>query len=189
MRATLRIPSAIRRARRAVLALGLLLAPAVAGASPFAPQTGASGAGGNAPLVLAALTPSTGELPRWVAIYATDSAAEFGLTVGLSDRQEARRTAERQCRSASLGSAGPAAQCRLLAEFAERCAAVAPGVEHRPPRGRGARRSAAGGFVVTLVAAGAGRTIEEAESAALDACEQAEPRGFCLVAASACGPN
>jgi hypothetical protein len=137
----------------------------------------AAGAGGNSLLSPVALTPSTGELPRWGAIYATTTAAGFGLTVGLTDRQEARRGAESQCRTS-----GVAGRCRLLAEFAERCAAVAQGVEHRPQSGARTRR----GFVVTSVAAGAGRTAEEAETAALDACEQADQRGFCLVAASAC---
>ncbi|MBX6374126.1 MAG: DUF4189 domain-containing protein [Acetobacteraceae bacterium] len=132
------------------------------------------------------MTPSTGELPRWGAIYASASAAGFGLTVGRTDRQEARRAAERECRSAALG--GAAEPCQLLAEFAERCAAVAQGVEQRPARGRGARRTPAG-YVITSVAAGTGRTIDEAETAALEACEQADPRGICLIAASDCGPR
>lgn len=190
MRAPPPAPSATRRSPRlAAVALGLLLVPAAAGASPLSPHAGAVGAGSIAsPRLPAALSPSTGELPRWGAIYATPSAIGFGLTVGRADRQEARRAAERECRSAGLSTDGPAARCRLLAEFAERCAAVAQGIEHRPPQGRGARR-APPGYVVTSVAAGAGRTLDEAETAAIEACEEAGRRGFCLIAASACAPR
>jgi hypothetical protein len=138
---------------------------------------GAVGAGSTSLLAPVTLTPSTGELPRWGAIYASTTAAGFGLTVGLADRQEARRGAESQCRTSRV-----AGRCRLLAEFAERCAAVVQGVEHRRQPGARTRH----GFVVASVAAGTGRTAEEAEAAALEACEQADQRGFCLVAASAC---
>lgn len=75
-------------------------------------------------------------------------------------------------------------------EFAERCAAVAQGVEHRTVReGRGRGALPRHAYVVTSVAAGTGRTGEEAETAALGACEQRQDgrRAVCLVAASARG--
>jgi hypothetical protein len=135
------------------------------------------------PLVLAAggvaraaLTPFNAEQPRWGAIYASPTAAGFGMTVGLADREAARRAAEGECRRRG-------ARCRLIAEFAERCAAVAQGIERRAV-GRSRTRHE---LYVTSTAAGAGRTEEEAENAALDACEAQDRRGVCLIAAVSCG--
>jgi len=126
----------------------------------------------------AAYVPFGADPPRWGAIYASPSAAGFGMTVGLTDRQAARRGAEGECRRRS------AAGCRLVAEFAERCAAVAQSVERRTVPGRGRTRFE---LRVTATAAGTGRTGEEAENAALRACERTERGGVCLVAATACG--
>ncbi len=135
-----------------------------------------SGQGGTG-TAQAARPPFTAEPPLWGAVYASRTTAGFALTVGRPNREAARREAERECRRSSSG-------CRLLAEFAERCTAVAQGLQQRRPARRSRTREE---LYVVSVAAGAGRSEAEAEAAAIDACASDGSARTCLISASACG--
>jgi hypothetical protein len=129
-----------------------------------------------APVAEAARTQGPSEPPRWVVVYGSAGrTASVGLAVGNADRALAHAMARREC-----GRGG--ARCELVAEFAERCAAVAHALRRSPP----ARPRAQPTETVTHVAAGAGRTPAEAEFSAVAACELRDPRAICLIAASAC---
>jgi hypothetical protein len=91
----------------------------------------------------------------------------------------ARRAAANDCRRRG-------GKCLLLAEFAERCAAVAQGLERWPARHASRRAS----YSVVAIAAGAGRTEAEAADAAMEACSTDGRQRTCMIVASACaGPK
>jgi hypothetical protein len=149
--------------RPALLAAGLwLVAGAAATAAAAAAVAREPGPGFGA--VYAALAPSAG----------------LGLAVGEADRLAAHRAAEAQC-NAGPGSNGT---CRMLAEFAEPCAAAAQGVVRSP--WALLMTSSPDTQVVTSAAAGSGATPEAAEAAALAECHARDPRARCRIILAAC---
>ena len=111
----------------------------------------------------------------WGAIYAPATGAADGLAMRAS-RAEAQEAAAALC-----GKQGQA--CRLVAEFAGRCGAVAQAVDRSVLM---ALRPRDGGAVRATAAAG-GATEAAAGQAALERCGQ-EGLGVCVVAAAACAP-
>lgn len=123
--------------------------------------------------------PMAADAPRWGVVYASPTTAGFGLQVGQEDRALARRAAANECRRSG-------GKCLLLAEFAERCAAVVQGLARFPARHASRRES----YSVVAIAAGVGRTETEAADAAMEACSTDGRQRSCMIVASACaGPK
>jgi hypothetical protein len=125
-----------------------------------------------------AVAPSVPEMEkaRYGVIYlAPPPSVNYGLTVGLEDRNAAHRLSEQQC----MGPQGAA--CRLVEEFQDRCGAVAQGLI---PRGLFLTNSPTT-FNVMLSVPGTGATQALAERDAMTNCRQ-RFRGTCRVAGSRC---
>lgn len=124
----------------------------------------------------APVAPPPGAEVRYGVIYlAPPPSRNYGLTVGLADRNAAHRLSEQQC----MGPQGAA--CRLAQEFTDRCGAVAQGLI---PRGLFLTNSPTT-FNVMIAVPGSGATQPQAEQDAMAGCRQ-RFRGTCRLAASRC---
>ncbi len=125
--------------------------------APAAPQA----TSGHVSVVFAARTPSAG----------------FGMEVG-TDRLTAYRLAEQRCRSM-----GP--DCRVIAEAAGACGAVAQGI--RRSRNALFMTSDPNTYVVTSTHAGSADNPADARADALAACRSLDRAASCRVVAATCG--
>jgi hypothetical protein len=116
---------------------------------------------GNVSVVFAARTPSAG----------------YGMVVG-TDRMTAYRLAEQRCRST-----GP--DCRVIAEAAGSCGAVAQGIRRSP--NALFMTSDPNTYVVTSTHGGSANNPADAGADALAACRSLDRAASCRVVAAQCG--
>lgn|GEM_PF-6276395 len=134
-----------------------------------------AGFAGLARPATAALPPGQTDAPRWIAMYQFGGRDGYlGLVMGQPDRASARAAVEASCRR--MGT-----RCQIIAEFAQRCGAVAQ-VLQQPVR----RAAASAAINLGAPIAAAGRTSEEAQQAALEACSARSNGAYCVIAVADC---
>lgn len=122
-------------------------------------------------------TPAPATRQPVTVIYAGRSPSpRYGMSVGLTDRNAAHHTAQQACGDGN---------CRVIAEVAGSCGAVAQGIK----RSQWALfiTSDPASYVVTTTGAGGGATQQEAERQSVMDCRSRDPRATCRIAASTCG--
>jgi hypothetical protein len=129
----------------------------------------------SAPLVPVAAQAVPGHVS--VVFAARSPSAGYGMEVG-TDRLTAYRLAEQRCRSS-----GP--ECRVIAEAAGSCGAVAQGIRRSP--NALVMTSDASTYVVTSTHGGSADNRIDAEADALAACRSLDRAAACRIVAAQCG--